>query len=93
MQRHPHALNAATNLLGFSFVIIGALKLTNSNERSYADECAWAASVFFLAAIVCSYSAIRRNATNKGLNVLSDSSFFGGLLFLTASLVIGATIL
>jgi cytochrome bd-type quinol oxidase subunit 2 len=93
MQRHPHLLNAATNLLGFSFVIIGALKLTNSNARSYADECAWAASVLFLAAIVCSYSAIRRNATNKWLNVLSDGSFFGGLTLLTASLAIGATIL
>jgi len=54
MHRYPHLLNASTNLLGFSFVIIGALKLTNSDVKSYADECVWVASGFFLTAIVCS---------------------------------------
>jgi hypothetical protein len=93
MHRYPHLLNAATNLLGFSFVIIGALKLTNSNARSYADECAWIASALFLAAIVCSYWVIRRNATNRSLNVVADTAFLAGLLALTFSLMIGASFL
>jgi hypothetical protein len=38
MHRYPHLLNASTNLLGFSFVIIGALKLTDSNAKSYSDD-------------------------------------------------------
>jgi hypothetical protein len=93
MHRYPHLLNAATSLLGFSFVIIGALKLTNSNARSYADECAWTASALFLAAIVCSYWVIRRNATNRPLNLVADATFLCGLLALTFSLVIGASFL
>ena len=91
MHRFPHLLNASTNLLGFSFLIIGALKLTDSNAKSYADECAWTASGLFLAAIVCSYWVIRRNATNRPLNFLADTTFLGGLLVLTVSLVIGAS--
>lgn len=93
MHRHPHLLGASTNLLGFSFVIIGALKLTNSNARSYADECAWVASGFFLVAILCSYWVIRRNETSVALNVVADAAFLGGLLVLTVSLAIGATFL
>ena len=68
MHRYPHLLNASTNLLGFSFVIIGALKLTNSDVKSYADECVWVASGFFLTAIVCSYWVIRQNYTSMTLN-------------------------
>lgn len=91
MQRSPHLLNASTNLLGFSFVIIGALKLTNSDAKSYSDECAWVASGFFLAAILSSYWAIRRNDANVVLNTVADTTFLGGLLLLTVSIVIGAT--
>jgi cell division protein FtsW (lipid II flippase) len=93
MHRYPHLLNASTNLLGFSFVIIGALKLSNSDARSYSDECAWIASSFFLVAIVCSYWVIRRNDTNRALNAVADTAFLGGLLLLTFSLAIGATFL
>jgi len=93
MHRYPHLLNASTNLVGFSFVIIGALKLTNSDVKSYADECVWVASGFFLTAIVCSYWVIRQNYTTATLNFLADTAFLGGLLMLTISLVIGASFL
>ncbi|HLY05868.1 MAG TPA: hypothetical protein VKR31_08990 [Rhizomicrobium sp.] len=93
MQRSPHLLNASTNLLGFSFVIIGALKLTNSDAKSYSDECAWMASGFFLVAILSSYWAIRQNDTNIVLNTLADTTFLCGLLLLTISIIIGATFL
>lgn len=91
MHRFPHLLSAATNLLGFSFVIIGALKLTNSDAKSYSDECAWAASGLFLVVIVCSYLVIRRNQTNVAFNTLADFAFLGGLTMLTVSLAIGAS--
>ena len=91
MERHPHILNASSNLLGFAFIVIGALKLTNSNAKSFGDESAWVATALFLGAILTSYWAIRRNATTARLNIIADSGFFGGLFFLTASLLIAAT--
>ena len=44
-------------------------------------------------AIVCSYWAIRRNETTMALNLVADSTFLGGLLVLTVSLGIGASLL
>jgi hypothetical protein len=43
MNHHPHIPNAACNLLGICFIIIGSLKLADLNSRSYGDETAWAA--------------------------------------------------
>jgi nicotinamide riboside transporter PnuC len=93
MHRHPHVLNAATNLLGVSFVIIGALKLSHSNARSYADEVAWASAGLFLISVVASYWAIRKNETSSLINTVADASFFLALLLLAASVVVAATIL
>lgn len=93
MPRHPHVLNAASNLLGVSFVIIGALKLTRSNARSYADEVAWASAGLFLLSIVTSYGAIRRNETNRLINLIADGTFFAAIFLLALSMVIAATIL
>ena len=93
MHRHPHVLNASTNLLGVSFVVIGALKLSNSNARSYADEVAWVSTAMFLIAVVSSYWAIRRNEASQVTNVIADTSFFLGILLLALSVVIAATIL
>ncbi len=59
--RHPHILNASTNLLGICFVIITGLKLTGSNSLSWADELTWLASLCFLASIVLSYLGVRND--------------------------------
>src|SRR5206468_3111691 len=61
MHRHPHVLNASCNLLGVSFFVVGALKLSNANARSYADEVAWGSAALFLLSVVASYWAIRNN--------------------------------
>ena len=93
MHRQPHVLNASCNLLGVSFVVIGALKLSHSNAQSYADEVAWASAALFLFCVVTSYWAIRKNETNRLNNLLADVSFFGGVLALALSVAVAATIL
>src|SRR5262249_43549330 len=93
MNRHPHILNAASNLLGICFVIIGALKLTSSNARSYADETAWAAAVMFLISIVASYCAIRSGDRLEWLTVAADASFFVAIFLLAIAMSIGAIML
>src|ERR1700733_4879578 len=52
MHRPPHILNAATNLLGICFIIIGGLKLANQSSKTYSDEGAWAAAVLLLVSII-----------------------------------------
>jgi hypothetical protein len=93
LHRHPHLLNAATNLLGFAFIIVGAVKFTNVGAKSYADEFAWSATVFFILCICLSYWAIRTGVDNGMLNNIADWSFFAGIAALTASLCIVAFIL
>ena len=93
MHRHPHLLNAASNLLGVCFVVIGALKLTHSNAQSYADEVAWGSAVFFLLCICTSYWAIRRNETNRLTNLVADGTLFAAISLLSLSVVIAATLL
>lgn len=93
MHRHPHLLNAATNLLGFALVIVGAVRFTNVGAKSYADECAWAAILFFIICVSLSYWAIRGRIENGILNTIADLTFFCGIGSLTASLCIAAYLL
>jgi hypothetical protein len=65
MRRHPHVLNAATNLLGICFIIIGGLKLTNQNSRTWSDEVAWAAAFFLVVSIATSYFGIRNGVERE----------------------------
>ena len=93
MKRHPHVLNAASNLLGISFVLIGALRYTNSNSLSYADEAAWLSSLCFLVSIVSSYWAIRNNDDGPRMNIIADGAFFSGLFLLFLSMLMVGMIL
>ena len=93
MHRHPHVLNAASNLLGICFVLIGALKFTHSDATSFADETAWVSAAMFLASIVASYAAIRSNDANRLQKLTADIAFFGGVTMLALAMVITAVVL
>jgi hypothetical protein len=88
MKRHPHILNAATNLLAICFVIVGSLKLTNNNANSYADELAWFAAFLLLVSIVASYMAIRNEDVPLWQHRMADWSFLGGIGVLVAAMVV-----
>jgi hypothetical protein len=90
MRRHPHVLNAATNLLGICFIIIGGLKLTNQNARTYADEIAWAAAFFLIASIAASYFGVREGVEREWRVRVADWSFLIGIAALIVSMVIAA---
>ena len=93
MHRHPHVLNASSNLLGICFVLIGALKLTRSDAGSVADETAWSSAAMFLVSIVASYGAIRNNDSNRLQNLVADVAFFAGVTLLALAMVITAIVL
>jgi hypothetical protein len=89
----PNILNAASNLLGICFVIIGALKLANANSRSYADETAWAAATLFLISIIASYCAIRSRDVYRWLTIAADVAFFSAIFLLLLAVLIAAIVL
>jgi cytochrome bd-type quinol oxidase subunit 2 len=90
MERHPNILNAASNLLGISFLIIAGLSLTKSNSRSWADEIAWGSAICFLASIFLSYVAIRKQDETAWQAIWADWIFMLGVAALTAAtLVVG----
>jgi hypothetical protein len=90
MRRHPHVLNAATNLLGICFIIIGGLKLTNQNSRTWSDEVAWVAAFFLVVSIATSYFGIRNGVEREWRSRLADWSFLVGIAALIVAMVIAA---
>jgi len=93
MNRHPHILNAATNLLGICFVIIGGLKFTNKNAGSYSDETAWFAAFLLFMSVMTSYFAIRSGGESKWQLVAADATFIAGIFTLMTSVLIAAAVL
>jgi hypothetical protein len=93
MNRSPHILNAASNLLGICFVIIGGLKLTNMNARSYSDETAWAAALLLFVSVMISYLSIRNGGARRWQTIGADAAFIAGIVTLMTSVVIAATVL
>lgn len=89
MHRHPHILNAATNLLGICFVIIGGLKLTHQSDNTYSDEIAWVAAALLLTSIVLAYMAIRSGESGEWQTRLADWSFLGGVGSIVVSMAFG----
>ncbi len=83
-------LNAATNLLGICFIIIGGLKLTNQNSRTWSDEVAWAAAFFLVVSIATSYFGIRNGVEREWRSRLADGSFLVGIAALIVAMVIAA---
>jgi hypothetical protein len=90
MPRHPHILSASTNLLGICFVIIGGLKLTGQNPRSYSDEIAWVAVALLFASTITAYLAIRNNNKKNWQATLADGAFLAGLITLLTSVFVAA---
>jgi hypothetical protein len=93
MDRHPHILNASTNLLSICFVIIGALKIAGLDSKSYSDETAWVATFLLLTAAIASYAAIRNNDAKDWQTNLADGAFIAGLLTLVFSMILAAIML
>ncbi|HEY7992032.1 MAG TPA: hypothetical protein VID77_11650 [Stellaceae bacterium] len=89
MPRHPHILNASTNLVGICFIIIGSLKLTSRSDETWADEIAWLALALLFISTLVSYLAIRSDGV-KWQVAVADVAFIGGVVALMASLVAAA---
>jgi multisubunit Na+/H+ antiporter MnhB subunit len=90
VQRTSHILNAASNLLGISLVIIAGLNVSRVARSSLADEVAWLAAIALGASCVLSYLALRADeseARARRVERLADYIFLLGLGALFAAIV------
>jgi hypothetical protein len=88
MEKHPHILNAASNLLGISLVIIAGLNVSKAARTTVADEIAWISALFLSLSCIVSYAALRSQRHSMTLERAADYVFLGGLLTLFAAVAV-----
>ncbi len=91
MPKTHQILNAASNLLGITLLIIAGLHITDEARRTLADEVAWVGAVCFSASCWLSYLAIRSEGESLRLEGLADKAFMLGMFTLLASVLVLAT--
>lgn len=91
MPKTHHILNAASNLLGISLLIIAGLHISDQARRTIADEIAWVGAVCFSASCWLSYLEIRSEGESGRLEGWADKAFMLGMVTLLASVLVLAT--
>ena len=86
-QTSHHILNAASNLLGISIVIITGLKVTGHGAHTLADEIAWLAPLRFALSCLLSYLDLRAGEETSH-EKWADRLFLLGLAALIGSAVV-----
>ncbi|MBT2188987.1 hypothetical protein [Sphingobium nicotianae] len=84
-----HILNAASNLLGISIVLITGIKVTGHSNHTMADEIAWLAALCFALSCLLSYLDLRAEPEDTPHERRADRLFMAGL----AALIIAAAVL
>lgn len=86
-EKSPHILNAATNLLGFCFVVLTSLKVLHVAGESRIDELTGITMIFLMASVVFSFFSIR--SRNTAYERVADICFMIAIssLFITTVVV------
>ncbi|MBB4804863.1 cell division protein FtsW (lipid II flippase) [Chryseobacterium defluvii] len=89
-KKSPHILNASSNLLGFSLLIITSLKITKISNNTHLDEFAGAACLLFACSCFFSFLAIRsRNEKRENkFETIADYLFLIALFCIVLAVVI-----
>jgi uncharacterized membrane protein SirB2 len=88
MPKHPHILNAASNLLGIALVIIAGLNVAHIAHHTLADEVAWLSAICLSLSCLLSYIALRAEPRRTRFEDCADYIFLTGLVCLFASVVV-----
>jgi hypothetical protein len=89
-KKSTHILNASSNLLGFSLVIITSLKISRISRSTYLDEFAGLACLFFAFSCFFSFLAIRTQHKEraKRFETIADYLFLIALFCIVAAVII-----
>lgn len=83
-KKSPHILSTASNLLGFSFLVLSSIKGFNLPQKGFIDE-ALGLTIFILA-FSCLFSFVSMRSHN--VNNTERSEIIAEYLFLSALLVL-----
>ena len=94
-KKSSHILNASSNLLGFSMLIITSLKITKTSHNTYLDEFAGVACVLFACSSFLSFLAIRsRNEKMENrYEQIADYLFLSALFCIVLSVIMVTTMI
>ncbi|WP_370899157.1 hypothetical protein [Chryseobacterium gossypii] len=89
-KKSPHILNASSNLLGFSLIIITSLKISKISHSTYLDEFAGVACLLFACSCFFSFLAIRTKKENREhkFEAIADYLFLIALFCIVLAVVI-----
>jgi hypothetical protein len=88
MEKPSHILNAASNLLGISLIIIAGLNVSQVARTSLTDEIAWFAALALGTSCFLSYLALRSGgAVRHPAERWADRIFLLGLVALIAAIL------
>ncbi|MBM7419348.1 MULTISPECIES: hypothetical protein [Chryseobacterium] len=94
-KKSSHILNASSNLLGFSMLIITSLKITKTSHNTYLDEFAGVACVFFACSCFFSFMSIRskKEKMENRYEQIADYLFLTALFCIVLSVIMITTMI
>lgn len=94
-KKSSHILNASSNLLGFSILIITSLKITKTSHNTYLDEFAGVACVLFACSSFLSFLAIRsrKEKMENRYEQIADYLFLSALFCIVLSVIMVTTMI
>ncbi|WP_241485987.1 hypothetical protein [Chryseobacterium angstadtii] len=89
-KKSPHILNASSNLLGFSLLIITSLKITKMSGNTHLDEFAGLACILFACSCFFSFLAIRTRSEKREIKyeTIADYLFLIALFCVVLAVII-----
>ncbi|HCR76044.1 MAG TPA: hypothetical protein DIW37_06520 [Chryseobacterium sp.] len=89
-KKSSHILNASSNLLGFSLVIITSLKISKISHSTHLDEFAGVACLFFAFSCFFSFLAIRSMHEKRShrFETIADYLFLIALFCIVLAVII-----
>ncbi|WP_426048697.1 hypothetical protein [Chryseobacterium sp. NFX27] len=89
-KKSTHILNASSNLLGFSLIIITSLKITKISGNTHLDEFAGIACLLFSCSCFFSFMAIRTKSEKREnkYETIADYLFLIALFCIVLAVII-----
>ncbi|MDQ3291793.1 MAG: hypothetical protein M3Q05_10940 [Bacteroidota bacterium] len=85
-----HILNTSSNLLGFCFIVITSLKISNRNHQTFIDEVLIVDALIFMTSSIFSFLSLRNKTEYRIylLEQIAEYFFIAGLSILFIVIVL-----